>query len=270
MTLSSWLLIGCAWAQGRTAALQRKLKDLAEFVFVDAPHIVTAAVHCGSGTDGDASNVSPAATIRRAWLVADRQADVPGRCDGGAEQWRQQTAGWPESQAVIDQVLKQQGPFDGVLGFSQGAAVAAVLCAQEQQQRCHFQQQQQQQQPPSAGARPALRFAILCSGYPSAAAGHRCLHADMGLLQLPTLHVFASRAHGPSAGDASCSCRESSNRARHACGDQQVDAKASHDLLELCEPRLRYVVEHQNGHIIPVDKGCIQRFRSFLEDVAAG
>ena len=265
MTLPLSALISCiARAQGRTAALQRKLKDLVEFVFVDAPHLVPC------GRDGDAVDMRPAAS-RRAWLVSKRQTGGQGQTGGGAEQWRQQTDGWSKSEAGLAEALRQRGPFDGVLGFSQGAAMAAVLCARQQQQQHRLQQQRQQQEAGVEAITP-LRFAILCSGYPSEAAEHRRLHEEVGQLQLPTLHVFASRVpdDAPIAMDVRNLRSQLSRHDVPACSDRQVDATASLDLMNLCDPRLRYVFEHHNGHVIPVEKRCIQRFRSFLLDIAAG
>ena len=185
--------------------------------------------------------------------------------DAGDEQWRQQTEGWPASEAALLDVLQHEGPFDGVLGFSQGAAVAAALCAQQQQPAAVSMQARRRWHRP----RPSLRFAILCSGYPSAAPEHRAMHAEVGPLQLPTLHVFGS--HAAQTRRPQVTMIPAAIRLQHSAPtcDQQVSTAASRQLLDLCEQRLCHVVEHSNGHIIPVDKRCIQRFRTFLLHVAA-
>ena len=240
--------------QGRTAALQRKLKDLADLVFIDAPHAVTAAPS-DTSTAGDIA-VARSVASRRAWLFAKQQTGGQNT-DASDEQWQQQTEGWPASEAALLDVLQHQGPFDGVLGFSQGAAVAAALCAQKQHRTLLAQSE----------AAPSLRFAILCSGYPSAAAEHRAMHAEVGQLRLPTLHVF-----GADAAQIEVTADRSDHRSHWqpapTC-DQQVSAAASRHLLDLCDQRLCHVVEHSNGHVIPVDKRCIQRFRAFLLQVTA-
>ncbi len=255
------LMRGSTVTQGRTAALQRKMKDLAELVFVDAPHTITAtpAKPAKLTEAGNPAAAHPAA-IKRAWLFANQQTVGDQDADASDEPWRQQTEGWAASEAALLDVLQHEGPFDGVLGFSQGAAVAAAFCAQ---------QQQHQQLLACTNATPSLRFAILCSGYPSAAAEHRVVHAEVGLLQLPTLHVFgaqAAQSQTTAGHDEHCS-----HLPQHSAPtwDQQVSPVASRQLLDLCEQRLCYVVEHNNGHVIPVDKRCIQRFRTFLLHVAA-
>ncbi|CAL1676716.1 unnamed protein product [Lasius platythorax] len=37
--------------------------------------------------------------------------------------------GFDDSIALIEKIFSEQGPFDGILGFSQGAAFVSILCA---------------------------------------------------------------------------------------------------------------------------------------------
>lgn len=304
-----------AGVQGRTHALRRRLKDLAEFVFIDAPHQLPAWTKPGAGEEaapeGSASvcgnaattaqaaaaqaaaqeqqdpvpasaqpRAEPAAALeqqaleaaeggrlhrlprevgqrqgqrgwppRRAWMLVPEQyaalragqqhqegyeqqhqegeeqqlqqqqaqtqerrqlrdeappAAVPASY---VDEWQlqRQTDGWQESWLVLEAALREQGPFDGVMGFSQGAAVAAVLAAQVAAER---QRQRQQVAEGCVGAgsadgaslpQPMLRFAILCSGYISPVEEHgRLLQAaaTMGGAALPTLHIYGSGEPG--------------------------------------------------------------------------
>lgn len=80
---------------------------------------------------------------------------------------------WQTLQAFID----DNGPFDGVLGFSQGAALAALLCSA---------------QSPLAGT---FKFAILCAGFlPRDPVYERWLAPDGGrpLPTLPTMHIMGT------------------------------------------------------------------------------
>ena len=56
--------------------------------------------------------------------------------------------GLEESLALARQTLHEHGPFDGLLGFSQGATLGALLCLA-----------------PSSPPLPPLRFAVLVSGF---------------------------------------------------------------------------------------------------------
>ena len=43
-------------------------------------------------------------------------------------------AGFEQSLATLREAAERDGPFDGVLGFSQGAALVGLLCALQQRQ----------------------------------------------------------------------------------------------------------------------------------------
>lgn len=74
---------------------------------------------------------------------------------------------------VVREAVKAQGPFDGILGFSQGAAFVAMLCSlQEQKLEPEFN----------------FRFAILVAGFCSACKEHEIFYNAP--LQIPSLHVF--------------------------------------------------------------------------------
>ncbi|VFQ84904.1 unnamed protein product [Cuscuta campestris] len=47
-------------------------------------------------------------------------------------QYQHQTEGFDESLSYLKTKVSEGGPFDGILGFSQGAAMAALLCAQKE------------------------------------------------------------------------------------------------------------------------------------------
>ena len=57
-----------------------------------------------------------------------------------------------ESLKYIEQYSKEHGPFEGVLGFSQGACLAAILCATHSRY-------------PELSPLPGLRFGVLFSGF---------------------------------------------------------------------------------------------------------
>lgn len=42
------------------------------------------------------------------------------------------SVGFQESVAAIEQKFAESGPFDGILGFSQGATFTTILCAMQQ------------------------------------------------------------------------------------------------------------------------------------------
>ncbi|KAL4448377.1 hypothetical protein ABPG75_005596 [Micractinium tetrahymenae] len=164
-------------------------------------------------------------------------------------QFQRQTAGWQESQLALQAALQEQGAFDGVLGFSQGAAVAAVLAAQAALERKQQQAAAGGSCTGSSGSASAaphqpLQFAILCSGYIPPLEEHGQLlraAAVAGGAALPTLHMYSS------GGD-----------------DRQVSARDSAELADCFDPTQRFVVRHSAGHAIPSTKGVVHRIRHFL------
>jgi hypothetical protein len=124
-----------------------------------------------------------------------------------------QTEGWRASLAALRGALRRHAPVDGIMGFSQGAAAAAVLCALQQQGRQQGRRQQEQQQegpgfdvgrptPEEEDEPPPLRFAVLLSGFPSPRPEHARLMAAAGRLQLPSLHMFAAAGDCGEGGEA--------------------------------------------------------------------
>ncbi|BGP36749.1 Family of serine hydrolases 3 [Rhodotorula kratochvilovae] len=107
---------------GRIGALRRALKDSAELIFVDPPHVVdmpTDPADFKNKFDSDASAAPTSdADTPKAWWFAETQ-------DG---QYRKFIK-FDETLHYLRNILETQGPFDGVFGFSQGAACGAILTA---------------------------------------------------------------------------------------------------------------------------------------------
>lgn len=97
-------------------------------MYISAPHIIPPA-NCGSVTSEE-----------------NADADLP---DGNTEEKLQEQRGWyfskqeltfnshdvtdfswglDESLEVIRKAFEELGPFDGILGFSQGACLGSMLC----------------------------------------------------------------------------------------------------------------------------------------------
>ncbi|KAG9138181.1 hypothetical protein Leryth_001409 [Lithospermum erythrorhizon] len=221
--------------KGRTGSLAKKLKNLAELVFVDAPHELSF-IYQPSQLEQN-SNIPPSPILQApppskscnkkyAWLVSHshdkntetgwRIADIPF----DPLQYQQQTEGLDVSLAYLEKVVAQSGPFDGVLGFSQGAAMAALLCQDKLKSKIDF------------------RFVILCSGF-SVNMGE----CQQGSIIFPSLHIF-----GNDLGK-----------------DRQIERDASRHLASLFEGGCSMVIEHELGHIIPTRSPYIDEIKEFLQ-----
>jgi pimeloyl-ACP methyl ester carboxylesterase len=130
----------------RSGGFRKPLKKSRyELHYVDGPHGCTA--------DGEAEADAEADLSRRAWWKGH----------SGQEAYD----GWPASRAMLTELWRRER-FDGVLGFSQGAAAAAMLCAEMTD--------------------PKPKFALLVSGFvPRDRAAAAALLA--GVDAVPTLHV---------------------------------------------------------------------------------
>lgn len=76
------------------------------------------------------------------------------------------------SLSYINHLFQTQGPFDGVMGFSQGGAFAGILAAMQPFGHVSF------------------RFFINASGFVSRADEHKDLFAPHCLYDMPSLHVI--------------------------------------------------------------------------------
>lgn len=105
----------------------------------------------------------------RGWWFSEEAADVFSALEEPTV-----CRGLEESLGTVAQALNKLGPFDGLLGFSQGAALAALVCALGQAGDLRF---------------PLPRFIILVSGF--CPRGHGLKEPILqSTLSLPSLHVF--------------------------------------------------------------------------------
>ncbi|EFA79316.1 Prostaglandin-E [Heterostelium album PN500] len=73
------------------------------------------------------------------------------------------------------QLFKNEGPFDGIIGFSQGAAFTGILAAMQEHSQLPFQ----------------FKFAVLISGFPSRAEQHEKIMLKDSI-RLPTLTIVGT------------------------------------------------------------------------------
>lgn len=221
--------------KGRTASLAKKLKNIADLVFVNAPHELPFI--CQAPPANQNNSCEPAfeqkcpplnhCNRKFAWLV---DADYDGK--NGAEwkmakvpfdslQYQQQTEGFEKSIEYLKTVFSQMGPFDGILGFSQGAAMAALVSAHREEFKGNID----------------FRFVILCSGFSVNMSKY-----GKGSINCPSLHIF-----GYKEGE-----------------DRQIGCQASRQLASLFENGCSVIIEHDSGHIIPTRSPYIGEVKDFL------
>ncbi|KAG4166148.1 hypothetical protein ERO13_A13G112800v2 [Gossypium hirsutum] len=220
--------------KGRSASLAKKLKSIAELVFIDAPHELPFIYQSSTEAKNSCApptgqHAPPPENCKRkyAWLVA---SDFGGKVEADWKianqpfdplQYQGQTDGFDVSLAYLKKMFSEQGPFDGILGFSQGAAMAALLCAQGDKLKAEID----------------LRFVILCSGFalPLADFWQKPINC-------PSLHIFGSDPRK----------------------DRQITSHTSRYLASRFEDGCSVIIEHEFGHIIPTRSPYMDNIKDFL------
>ena len=142
----------------RTGALRKLLKKHIDFVFISAPHEIPEPVNLSR----------PEEERERGWWFsrAGRSYNAMDTTDF--------CIGYEESLQVVKETFETQGPFDGLLGFSQGAAFVSLLLTL--------------QRDPDSPIK--FKFAILIAGFRSLVSPHTDLYRDAP--ECPSFHTIGS------------------------------------------------------------------------------
>ncbi|KAI4126123.1 MAG: hypothetical protein LQ347_005101 [Umbilicaria vellea] len=193
-----------------------------------------------------------------------RPADIPGfesitrNADGNETEayawWRRSNAGLEylglqEGLAKIAATIKEEGPFDGVVGFSQGGCAAGMVAALlEGTERVKgFERREKEGGFPypssflrsedSAGlVQPPLKFAIIYSGFAAPSEIYSGFYDPP--ITTPTLHFIGSL-------------------------DSVVEEARSRKLIGACAGEEKVVV-HPGGHFVPSQKAFLEAAVGFV------
>ncbi len=190
------------------ASLVEGMDALAEFVYLDAPSLAF----------GDFG-----------WWHAKSTANPPASRDAGVGPAQKRYEGWERTFASIAQTFAAHGPFDGVLGFSQGASLTSLLAGLR-----------------SPDGRPTeakpltFAFAVMVGGFLSADPTLALQYADRRCYDMPSAHIIG-------------------------LGDRIVPAPLSRALAAVFKEPL--ILEHDGGHVIAATPTTRSAFRGFLEEM---
>ncbi|KAL7420259.1 Family of serine hydrolases 3 [Cryptotrichosporon argae] len=207
----------------------RKACKSAEFVFLDPPHVVEKADMPWNQNldDFDSTATTDAAaqtaeTTPRAWWLTNADRTVYRKFD--------------ETLAYIHDFMARNGPFDGVMGFSQGACMAAILCAllEKPGALSAF---------PSEPAFAPFKFAIIVGGFLPTPAVPNLDHLWPLPARLPTLHVVGRN-------------------------DTLITEERSRTLIDKCENVRREL--HDGGHFTPSKASWRHFFNAYIASFAEG
>ena len=152
------------------------LKKHAELVYISAPHVIPTAVQQQQPDDDDEISseamalnddaVAPVIPEQLGWYFSTPSLTF------NYHDVTDHSTGLEESLEVVNKAFQGLGPFDGILGFSQGATLASILCDLLEKGKLSF----------------TFKFAILVSGFKSRLSPHS--HFFEVKKTIPTLHVI--------------------------------------------------------------------------------
>lgn len=204
-------------------------------------------------------------------------ADVPGYTpteDGNGDKdsdaieaygwWRRPSTNPPEYKGIenglrtVANLMKEEGPFDGVIGFSQGAALTfTVASLLENGRKEVFNSVAAQGSaanfpesflPENTGNQPPLKFAIAYSGFKLADERWRALFDKSLPVTTPVLHVLGTL-------DALVTEAMSKGMIEACAGDPEKEGR---------------VVYHPGGHFVPSQKTYLEVAVGFIRKAMDG
>ncbi|XP_070159985.1 esterase OVCA2 [Polyergus mexicanus] len=138
----------------KLGSLRKGFKKEIDFTFIRAPHKVSSNNEENADENGYGW-----------WFNTENhvfKATVPSEL----------CVGFDESIALIEKIFTEQGPFDGILGFSQGAAFVSILCAMMERKILQIE----------------FNFAIMISGFKSLCEPHAKYYDEK--INVPSLHIY--------------------------------------------------------------------------------
>lgn len=195
--------------------------------------------------------------------------DVPGYNNGNTENDKEETEayGWfrrpatepptykglEDGLASVATLLKTEGPFDGVIGFSQGACLAFMVASLlEANRKESFDAAVATKEdsvefpesflPENTGNHPPLKFAIVYSGFKAADPKWGALYDAQRPITTPVLHVMGTL-------DALVIEARSRQLIQACAGDPESEGK---------------VVFHPGGHFVPSQRTYLEAAVGFI------
>lgn len=100
--------------KSKIGSFRKHVCKYADFVFINAPHVVPAG---SAGSSGSRNQ------DQRSWWFNKEDGTFSGTHRSA------HVVGFKESVELVEKVWREQGPFQGLLGFSQGACFVGLLCS---------------------------------------------------------------------------------------------------------------------------------------------
>ena len=137
-------------------------------------------------------------------------------------------SGFKESLELVLNTVKEEGPFDGLFAFSQGASFGSLLLAQQELGTIDL----------------GVKFGILVSAFISKCGDHEQCYEKLKnsdkKIKIPTLHIYGQT-------------------------DKVIPTEMSNALLHFYETPTS--IEHEGGHFVPTPGAIKKDLSEFLENM---
>ncbi|ENN72434.1 hypothetical protein YQE_10925, partial [Dendroctonus ponderosae] len=181
--------------RAKTGSFRKIVHKWAQFTYITAPHKVILVDNLDALSDPDIGQSKD--EEQYGWFFNRDDKTYRGIREGGP------AIGFEESVDLVEDIFEKEGPFDGVLGFSQGACFLGLLC--DLQHR-------------GLTKNIKFNFAIMASGFKSQCWPHLKYYSDR--MSLPSLHIFGEtdKVIPTDMSEALSLCFDEPRVARHSGG----------------------------------------------------
>ncbi|KAG9068240.1 Ovarian cancer-associated protein 2 [Linnemannia hyalina] len=230
----------------KTVVFRKCLKDIADLVYVTAPHIVPIpTLNTPEEREDDIldlEKLEPEA-VPYGWWTSSPEKPL--------------YKGFDESLTGLREVLEKQGPFDGVMGFSQGASMASLL--QLLLERPHLS-------PVMAGLKHApFKFAIIVSGFEPRDAEKLAWYTNK--------YDVLQQMDGDDENKENQENQETKTlfgvqgASLHVIGrnDVIIEPERAEGLLKHYQYKAPQTLYHDGGHYLPSNAASRQTYKSFVQ-----
>ncbi|KAF9131243.1 Ovarian cancer-associated protein 2 [Mortierella sp. GBA39] len=230
----------------KTVVFRKCLKDIADLVYVTAPHIVPIpTLNTPEEREDDIldlEKLEPEA-VPYGWWTSSPEKPL--------------YKGFDESLTGLREVLEKQGPFDGVMGFSQGASMASLL--QLLLERPHLS-------PVMAGLKHApFKFAIIVSGFEPRDAEKMAWYTNK--------YDVLQQKDGDDENKENRENQETKTlfgvqgASLHVIGrnDVIIEPERAEGLLKHYQYKAPQTLYHDGGHYLPSNAASRQTYKSFVQ-----
>jgi len=148
-------------------------------------------------------------------------------------------------------IMEERGPFEGIIGYSEGATVAATLLLHEQRRL------------KKKGIQPMFKYAIFFAGWPPVDPdSHAMILSDEteAMIEIPTCHIS----------EYTCNPKQKIRGfrllTRSTVGSLDPYVHGSLALYNVCDPDTAYLFDHAKGHTLPRDKDTVKELGDVVRE----